>query len=342
MSTSNSSSGKKPTLDTGDKWFSSAGNLENSLDNSNNPSELTTDEHTLISKDQIDPQKHKSSESTYIKPVRGLKDVSPVANNTRTYSTHVKSGSSINGKPKNKNGKSNKVSSGNSFFAKNKKTIIAVVICLLIAGAIILFLNKYKQNNRNSTTENNSAITSNSTNENPDGVQKNTEYTIEYPDVEQYFKDNSSIVSVVSVKDSTTLLSESEAKQLLLSRGFTDYPVTTEYTIEGNIIEAVEISDTSTDKHPIYSTYYINSNNEVWVINVVEGTITASPLSYNLTYKDKTPIIVSESNEIVSYDSSSNQFYKTIPNDTTMDVRSVDRIDADTLDKLTVEDLVDD
>ena len=320
-------------------WFSQAGSLDDSIDSDNTSIPTTVDSAPTI-KGSVKSSNVSSGASTYIKPVKGLKDASPVAKNTRNDSTHIKSGSSINGKPKSKNGRRNKASSNNSFFAKNKKTIIVVAICLFIAGAIILLLNKYKENNRNSTTEN-SVITSNSTIENPEGVQKNTEYTIEYPDVEQYFKDNSSIVSVSSVKDSTTLLSESEAKQLLLSRGFTDYPVTTEYTIEGNIIEAFEISDTSTDKHPIYSTYYINSNNEVWVINVVEGTITASPLSYNLTYKDKTPIIVSESNEIVSYDSSSNQFYKTIPNETTMNVRCVDRIDADTLDKLTVEDLVD-
>lgn len=338
MSTSNSNSRKTPNSDT-NKWFSSAGNLDDSLDS--NPSKLTNVGHAPISKNQNESS-YKSAGSTYIKPVKGLKDAhSAVVKNTRTDCTHVKSGSPINEKSKYKNGKSNKGSPNRSSSSKNKKTVIIVVVCILIVACAILCLNILRKRN-NTINESDNIIEPNSIAETQNSGHNSTEYSVEYPDVEQYFKDNSSIVSVIGVKDSTEVLSESEAKQMLSSRGFTEYPVTTEYTIEGVITDKKEISETSADKHPIYVTYYVSSNNEVWLISIVEGTITASPLSYNLTYKDKTQIIVSESNEIISYDSSSNQFYKTIPNDTTMDVRCVDRIDAYTLDKMTVEVLVDD
>ena len=304
-----------------DKWFSQARNLDDPQDVLNDRSRLKDKDRSLISEVKIESQTDNFSNSTYIKPVKGLKDSS------KSTRTSIK-----------KKKKSKKYASKNTFFANNKISIFAGVFTCLIISVIVMFcLKVIDSKNSGLLVDNSSTITPYSETLNSGSERNNTEYTVEYPDVEQYFNENSSIESIVSVNDSTTLLSECDAILLISSKGFTDFPITTEYTVDGVLIDEIEVSEYSSDKHPIYMTYYINSNNEIWVISVVEGTIIASPLSYNMVYKDKTPILLSESNEIVSYDSSTNQFYYTIPNDTTIDVRCIDNIDSDSLDQLSVE-----
>ena len=115
-------------------WFSQAGSLDDSIDSDNTSIPTTVDSAPTI-KGSVKSSNVSSGASTYIKPVKGLKNASPVAKNTRTDSTHIKSGSSINGKPKSKNGRRNKASSNNSFFAKNKKTIIVSGFPIVLHGS---------------------------------------------------------------------------------------------------------------------------------------------------------------------------------------------------------------
>lgn len=175
---------------------------------------------------------------------------------------------------------------------------------------------------------------------NTSDISRDTKYSVSYPNVERYFNDNSSIVSVIRVQDSDNTLSESDAMQLFKDRGFTGYPVTTEYSINGEFNEATEIISSSSSKHPIYQSFYVNSSNELWTILVIDGVIMASPITFNIQHSDHVPVVVSESKEIVSYDSSTNSFYRTIPNESIMDVRIYSQIDSSLLDSLTVEVLI--
>ena len=100
--------------------------------------------------------------------------------------------------------------------------------------------------------------------------------------------------------------------------------------------DSIEVSDSET-QHPQYITYYESSSGELWAIIVVEDSITANPITYNMQHPDAVQITVSEKNEIVSYDSSTNSYYRTIPNESALDLRIVDKIDAETLDSLTSE-----
>ena len=77
----------------------------------------------------------------------------------------------------------------------------------------------------------------------------------------------------------------------------------------------------------------------MWIISLIDGDIVANPVSYNMQSALETQLIVSESEIITSYDSSTNKYYKTVPNESTLIVRIVDKIDADTLDTLTIEEL---
>ncbi len=166
-----------------------------------------------------------------------------------------------------------------------------------------------------------------------------SDYYVEYPDVEKYFEENSTVLEIVSVSNSKEVYTEKDVSELLESRGFTEYEITTTYSIEGKYFRDKEISNASSDKHPLYETYYVTENNMIWLISVINGCIMATPSSYNLANYDNVPVLVSESEDVVSYDSSTNSFYINIPNKDILDVRVVDKIDAKTLEAFSAEEL---
>jgi hypothetical protein len=186
------------------------------------------------------------------------------------------------------------------------------VICAVFVGVFILVLVKH--------------------------IGKKNSLSIEYPDVKAYFEERAEIVSITPVKDSKNTLSEKSVVAELKERGFNEYPITADYDINGGFDNPVDASEDSSVKHPMYMTYYETSDNELWVIHVVDGRFSANPASYNIEHTDIVPIKVSESEEIASYDASTNSIYITKPFDTTFDVRVVDRIDAETLEALDLEE----
>lgn len=155
-------------------------------------------------------------------------------------------------------------------------------------------------------------------------------------DVEEYYKEKSEIVASYDVKTSENIQSEKQAVESISERGFEQYPVTYEYSIDGRYLKEQE-SKSSKDQHPIYQTYYTSANDEFWTIIVVNGSIIANPVSYNMQSERGVQFIVSESEVITGYDSANNVFYETIPNESELIVYVVDRINAETLDALTVE-----
>ena len=50
-------------------------------------------------------------------------------------------------------------------------------------------------------------------------------------------------------------------------------------------------------------------------------------------------LLISESEQLTSYESNTNKYYVTIPNEDAAIVRVVEKIDADSLNKLTVEEI---
>ena len=137
-------------------------------------------------------------------------------------------------------------------------------------------------------------------------------YRNESPDAEAYFEQNSQIIEKMNVNDSKDVLTEAEVIGLLEERGFKDYPITTEYSMDGKYHDEAVVSNSSDIKHPIYETYYVSSRNDYWIISVIEDDIFANPVSFNMQSSSEERTIVSESDMITSYDSSTNQFYKTI------------------------------
>ena len=157
---------------------------------------------------------------------------------------------------------------------------------------------------------------------------------IERIDADDYFENNTEIVNETIVSKSKIVYKEKDIFEELTQRGFVDYPITSDYSMNGEYTGIIEVSDSSTDRHPMYQTSYITENGDMWSIIVVNDRIMASPISYNEQSDSGVPMIISEQETIESYDSNTKKFYETIPKESVVYVKRVDRIDSQTLDKL--------
>lgn len=186
--------------------------------------------------------------------------------------------------------------------------IVAILIAVIAIGAIIVvsLVNNRSNNDGNSD--------------------------IPTIDANDYFDNNSTIVSIVKVEDSDQIRSEAAVYKDFSARGFSKHSITTEYSLTGEYYEAFVISETSTAKHPMYQTYYVTENGDYWSIFEINGAVMASPLSYNLGLGENIQIVVSETDTVTSYDSVTNQFFITEPKDTVMVVIKVNKIDSTALE----------
>ena len=157
-------------------------------------------------------------------------------------------------------------------------------------------------------------------------------------EVYEYYKENAEIIGVVDVSPEETL-SEAEVTKLLNEKGFTDYPITYNYSLSGDFNDAQEGDPSSEVKHPMYGTYYASNVGELWYITVVGKELYATPLSYNISENMSVQTIISSSDWIMGYDDEEDRFFKVIMKNTALIVKVVDKIDAETLDKLTTEEV---
>lgn len=152
------------------------------------------------------------------------------------------------------------------------------------------------------------------------------------PAEESYYQENGEIVRIVDVNTSEDVPTEEEVMTLLSARGFVDFPVTFDYAMDGAYVGEEEIVGDAATKHPMYQTFFITENQELW-------TVIANPVSYNLESTRAAQLLISESQEITSYDSHTNKYYVTIPKESAVIVRTVEKIDAETLNQLTCEEI---
>lgn len=227
--------------------------------------------------------------------------------------------------------------------------LIAVILIVLSVAAILIYVlaggnneNREAADNENPDTINVEKVTpSDFTNEEDyqSFLEKKNEIDAERIDADEFFKQNSQIVNEVVASESQSVYSETDIFEKMKERGFTDYPVTTDYTMGGKFLDVYEVSGSSSDTHPVYQTSYADRNGEVWCIYVVNDAFIADPVSYNLRSEQNAHLMVSESETITSYDSYKNKFYETIPNASALTVITVDRLDSQTLDELDLSEI---
>lgn len=161
----------------------------------------------------------------------------------------------------------------------------------------------------------------------------------DYETAYEYYNNNAEVIKTENVQEAVDVLSEADAVALLYSRGFATYPITYAYDTSGTYYGDTESDETSIDKHPMYNTFYVSSSGEVWTLYIIGDAVFAYPALFNLENDNANQVIVSESAELVSYDNESNTFFVTIPSEAASSVKIVERIDAETLDNLTREEL---
>lgn len=155
-----------------------------------------------------------------------------------------------------------------------------------------------------------------------------------------YYRENSDLLNVIDAEASADNLTEAEAASELTGRGFDQHPIEYSFTIDGEFLDDNEVSEGSQDKHPMYYTYFTAENGDLWTVYLINGNISAYPASYNMESDFQAELIVSESKSLMSYDAGANSFYETIPYASAAIVKVVDRIDAETLNKLTLEEVL--
>ena len=156
---------------------------------------------------------------------------------------------------------------------------------------------------------------------------------------DEYYGANATVLEVSKAAESSNLLTEAEAVSFLRDRGFAQYPVTHTYSMNGNYYGETVASGNSSERHPMYQTYYSSTSGVLWTIYLINGEVFADPVSVNLEYGLNPPVLVSESSTLTSYDNSTNTFYTTVPHETEVRVRVVGRIDAAAVDNLTSEEV---
>ena len=203
---------------------------------------------------------------------------------------------------------------------------ITIIICLLLCVALVLFFKERIMPNLNQ-----------SQNGSDETVETSADIDLPRLDADTYFEERAEVISVVDAAKSASVLTEKQVTEDLTNRGFDTFPITSDYSMDGDFYSDTEINSSSSEKHPLFTTYYVSSAGEYWTIYEVNGSIIAYPVSYNLQSQRGVQLVVSESEVITSYDSESNQFYETIPNQNSLIVITVDRIDVESLDKLTID-----
>ena len=161
------------------------------------------------------------------------------------------------------------------------------------------------------------------------------QYSTETTNADEYFQNNATVLEIIDASTSKDVLTESQVFSFFQDRGFVEHPITCNYSMDGVYDPDMSFSEDSTTMHPMYETYCITSKDEVWTIFVINGAIMAKPVSYNLQSGLGVEVLISETNTLTSYDGVTNQFYETIPNDSTVILKTVERIDAETLETLT-------
>lgn len=155
-------------------------------------------------------------------------------------------------------------------------------------------------------------------------------------DVKEYYEKNSKIIDSFNAKTSKNVQTEKEAIDVFAARGFGKEPVYYDYSIDGEYVGETK-AKISREKHPMYQTQYVTPGGNVWTIVMINGSILANPVNYNMESEEDAQLIISESEIITGYDNANNIFFETIPKKSELIVKIVDTINSETINSLTTK-----
>lgn len=167
-----------------------------------------------------------------------------------------------------------------------------------------------------------------------DSPGEKAEVTIERPDAEEKLGELGTVTSSVQAVLSFTKRSEAEAYADLTGRGFTDFPILAEYSMEGKLEGEREISSGSSEVHPVYTTNYITEAGDVWTITLINGSVFAIPVSFNQSGYYYVMRVLSETDKMIRFDGKTNTFFEYTPFPNEIVMKTVTRIDAQTLEDM--------
>ena len=166
-----------------------------------------------------------------------------------------------------------------------------------------------------------------------------TSQYIEPIDADEYYHKLGTVLKTTNAKKSKEVRKERDAAALIAERGFENAEITSGYSMDGSLSASDAIEADGKKKHPMYAANHITSNGELWNIVIVNDEIFACPVSYNLLEGIDRPVTLSESDHITGYDSETNQFYVTVPDEAKLRIITVEQINAEVLEKWTCEEL---
>ena len=217
--------------------------------------------------------------------------------------------------------------------------VIGVVVVAVAVAAVLLLLPKNEGEGGKDQAGN--AQNGGSGGSNTPTFDMSVPHKVEPPNAEELLDSYGEIRSKTPAADSQQVQSESVLVNDLESRYLADAEIITEYNMSGEYLGENDIYRYSDELHPIYTTYYVASSGEIWVITVVNGVMMAEPFSYNYggNNSNKVPVIVTETDSIYSYDGTTNTFFDFVPDSSKLRMVKVDKINRETLEGLTSDKL---
>lgn len=152
-------------------------------------------------------------------------------------------------------------------------------------------------------------------------------------EIRAYYESYGEVVGTTPAKKARGLKTEAEALALLRERGFDQFGVSCPFALEGTGQWDTEASEDSKDKHPTYETEYLTEDCTLWRVYLNGERLTATSSAINA--RAGIPVIYSETERLLSYDAYTESFYEVAPNETSQELRVVDRIDATLLEVVT-------
>ena len=169
-----------------------------------------------------------------------------------------------------------------------------------------------------------------------DEIMSEAENLLKPVNADDHFNEIGTVIEKTNVNSSDKVLSEYDVGKNMDDRGFRDYEIMSQYNMEGSFSQEEEIGSSSYESHPVYYLDYIDESNRQWRIYNTNGAVSAYLISYRVENPDKPPVILSESDSLMGYDSHTNTYYEYKPNSDTANVIKISKITAEALEAFSI------